>query len=161
LKRPLIIGLGNPLMGDDGAGSRVVELLSADPAVQARADLEWAGTDLFRAAGWMEGREWVILVDAAESTGRAGQGVGEISLVEGGLQETHAQQAHALSAAQALELLCKVTPSLAGTRFTWVLIHVAAAQTTAGLSAEVSAATTLAAYLIRGKLDQWETRPNL
>ena len=161
MKRPLIIGLGNPLMGDDGAGSRVVELLSADPAVRACADLEWAGTDLFRAAAWMEGREWVILVDAAESTGRAGESVGEISVVEGGLRENHPQEAHALSAAQALELLRKVTPELAGTRFTWVLIHVAAAHTTAGLSAEVSAATTLAANLIRGVLDQWETRPNL
>jgi hydrogenase maturation protease len=161
LKRPLIVGLGNPLMGDDGAGSRVVELLSADPAVTARADLEWAGTDLFRAAAWMEGREWVVLVDAAESTGCPGQSVGEISLVEGGLQENHPQQAHALSAAQALELLRSLTPELAGTRFTWVLIHVAAAHTTAGLCAEVSAATTLAAELIRGCLDQWETRPNV
>jgi hydrogenase maturation protease len=161
LKRPLILGLGNPLMGDDGAGPRVVELLSADPAVTDRADLEWAGTDLFRAADRMEGRDWVILVDALECAGDLGQTVGQISVVEGSLRENHSQQAHTLSAAGSLELLRSLTPALAGTRFTWVLVHVAAAHTAAGLCAEVSAATTLAAELIRGWLDQWEVRPNV
>ena len=146
MKRPLILGLGNPSMGDDGAGSRVVERLSADRAVTERADAEWVGTDLLRAAGRMEGRAWVILVDAMESPGQPGP----IEVVEGQLPDRGPQQAHWLSAAQALGLLRATMPSLAHTRFTWVLVHVAAARASAGLCAEVDAATAQAAVLIRG-----------
>jgi hydrogenase maturation protease len=146
LKRPLILGLGNPFMGDDGAGPRVVELLSVDPEVTGCADAEWVGTDLLRAADRMESRRWVILVDALACDGLPGL----ISVVEGRLWEEGRQQAHWLSAAHALELLRAAMPALAHTRFTWVLIHVAAARTTAGLSAEVGAASAQAAVLIRG-----------
>jgi len=154
-KRPLILGLGNSLMGDDGAGARVVELLNADPAVTACADLEWAGTDLLRSASQLEGRDWVILVDALESAGQTGQ----VSVVEDRFAEERRQQAHWLSAAQALELLRGVMPALARTRFTWVLVHVGAVRTPASLSAEVEAATIQAAGLIRALLDQPGRRP--
>jgi hydrogenase maturation protease len=154
-KRPLILGLGNPLMGDDGAGARVVALLRGDPAVTACADMEWAGTDLLRSASQLEGRDWVIVVDALESAGQTGQ----VSVVEDRVAEERFQQAHWLSAAQAVELLRALMPSLAQTRFTWVLVHVAAARTLAGLSAEVEAATIEAAGLIRGLLDEPGRRP--
>jgi hypothetical protein len=58
-------------------------------------------------------------------------------------------------------LLRSVTPALLGTRFTWVLIHVAAARAPAGLCAEVGAATKRAAIVIRKLLDQVGVRSNL
>src|ERR1039458_2331996 len=65
-KPRLVLGLGNPLMGDDGAGARVAEMLAADSAVTDRAEVFAAGTDLLRSMERIDGRERVILVDAVE-----------------------------------------------------------------------------------------------
>ena len=84
----------------------------------------------------MAGRDWVIPVDALECLERPG----EITAVEGPQREDHRQEAHALSAAQAPEPLRSVTLSRARTRFTWVLVHMAAAHAGTGLPMEAGAA---------------------
>lgn len=62
----LVLGLGNPLCGDDGLGSEVVEMLARrelPPAVR----VENAGTPGFALAAWLEGApQRLILVDAAK-----------------------------------------------------------------------------------------------
>src|ERR1035441_1834937 len=62
MKPLLIIGLGNPLMGDDGVGALLAESLAG----RADADVLIGGTDLLRCAGEIEGRQRVILIDAVQ-----------------------------------------------------------------------------------------------
>lgn len=61
----LIIGLGNPLRGDDGVGPRVVEELHRRglPEGVEAIDVGTGGLDLLRV---MDGWDAVIVVDAAE-----------------------------------------------------------------------------------------------
>jgi hydrogenase maturation protease len=61
----LILGVGNPLLGDDGAGIRAVELLQQQnlpPHVQV---LE-IGTPGWGLGAWLEGRSYVIMIDAVD-----------------------------------------------------------------------------------------------
>ena len=68
----LVIGLGNPLRGDDGIGPRVIEELHRRglPAGVTAVDGGTGGLDLLRI---LEGWERVIVVDAAEVGLEAGQ----------------------------------------------------------------------------------------
>lgn len=61
----LILGVGNPIMGDDGAGIRAVELLSARD-LPANVRVMEAGTPGWGLASWLEGFSSVILVDAVQ-----------------------------------------------------------------------------------------------
>lgn len=61
----LILGLGNPLQGDDGVGCRVVEALQAYQLPEGVEVLD-GGTPGIGLLHLLEGRERVILVDAAE-----------------------------------------------------------------------------------------------
>ena len=68
----LVLGLGNPLRGDDGAGCRVIEELmrrELPPGVEL-LDGGAIGLGLL---DLLEGRERVILVDAAEMGRRPGE----------------------------------------------------------------------------------------
>jgi hydrogenase maturation protease len=70
--RELILGLGNPLRGDDGVGCRLIEELAGrelPPGVQV-LDGGAAGLELL---DLMEGWEGVIIVDAAEMGCRPGE----------------------------------------------------------------------------------------
>jgi len=148
VKPLLIIGLGNPLMGDDGVGVRVSQLLAADSEIAVAADVIEAGTDLLSSLDRIEGRRRVILVDAVESLSDPGR----ISVIEGPLLEERAAYVHSLSAAQAVELMRKVMPGLQDTRFTWVLVHVPSARVSQEMSPEVAAAVPLAAAVVKGLL---------
>ena len=148
MKPLLIIGLGNPLMGDDSAGLRVSDLLASDSAVTNAADVIAGGTDLLSSMDRIEGRTRVILVDAVESLSDPGR----ISVIEGPLLEERAEYVHSLSAAQAVELMRQVMPGLQGTRFTWVLVHVASARVLQQMSPEVAAVVPLAAAVVKGLL---------
>jgi hydrogenase maturation protease len=68
----LVLGLGNPLRGDDGIGPRVVEELVARrlPEGVAVLDAGAGGLDLLR---MMEGWDQVVIVDAADVDAGRGQ----------------------------------------------------------------------------------------
>ena len=68
----LIIGLGNPLRGDDGVGVRVVQAL-AEQALPAGVEVVDGGTQGLGIVNLMEGRQCVILVDAADLGTKPGQ----------------------------------------------------------------------------------------
>jgi hydrogenase maturation protease len=68
----LIIGLGNPLRGDDGVGVRVVHAL-AHHALPDGVEVVDGGTQGLGIVNLMEGRRRVILVDAAELDMKPGQ----------------------------------------------------------------------------------------
>ncbi|GBC79416.1 Hydrogenase 2 maturation protease [bacterium HR09] len=59
----LVVGFGNPLMGDDGVGLLVIELLK-ELGVAPHVRLAEGGTDATVLAGLWQGEERVVLVDA-------------------------------------------------------------------------------------------------
>ena len=60
-----VIGLGNPLRGDDGVGVRVTQMLMAEDLPESVQVLE-GGTQGLGLVSLMEGWQRVILVDAAD-----------------------------------------------------------------------------------------------
>lgn len=61
----LVIGLGNPLRGDDGVGVRVAQIL-AEQTLPPGVEVVDGGTQGLGIVNLMEGWQRVILVDAAE-----------------------------------------------------------------------------------------------
>jgi hydrogenase maturation protease len=146
MKPDLVIGLGNSLMGDDGAGAAAAEVLANDRRLARRTDVIAAGTDVLRCAHQMERRRRVVLVDAVE-----GEVPGEISVMR--RPEARATtHVHHFSAPEMLALLRQVTPSLHETEFTWVLVTVPAATAGAQLSPEVAAAIPRVVERVRQEL---------
>lgn len=141
----LILGLGNPLMSDDGVGVRAAEMLAADPEVLRRADVVAGGADLLRYMDLFEGRRRVILIDAAEGPGDPG----EVRVVEDVPGANRPESVHALSAPEALDLIRRVMPSLEETRFTWVLVCIRSAAIHPELLPEIAAALPRAVEMVR------------
>jgi len=127
MKPQLVIGLGNPLMGDEGIGWHVADRLAADPRLPAGAEAITGGTDLLGCAGRIEGRQRVVVVDAILDDAEPGS----VSVGIGDLEERQ-EHAHHLSVAQAVKLLQLITPA----RFTVLGVSVRAA----GLGEELSPA---------------------
>lgn len=73
-RRPgtLVIGLGNVLRGDDGVGVRVIQALSAQP-LAPDVEVVDGGTQGLGLVPLFEGRERIILVDAADVGKAPGQ----------------------------------------------------------------------------------------
>jgi hydrogenase maturation protease len=108
MKPVLVIGLGNPLMGDDGVGCQVAESLASDPRLPPGVEAVCGGTDLLRCANLMEGRERAIVLDAIDDGAPPGT-VADIDCEAGG-PDTQ-EHAHHLSAVQSVRLLrMTVTP---------------------------------------------------
>jgi hydrogenase maturation protease len=61
----LILGVGNPLCGDDGAGPRIVEMLR-ERALPANVQVQEAGLPGWGLPSWLEGWSSVFLVDALD-----------------------------------------------------------------------------------------------
>jgi hydrogenase maturation protease len=61
----LVLGVGNPLSGDDAAAGRVVELLK-DRRLPQHVYLKDAGTPGLALPNWLDGWRSVVLVDAVE-----------------------------------------------------------------------------------------------
>jgi hydrogenase maturation protease len=102
MKPLLVIGLGNPLMGDEGIGWHVAERLSGDPRLPAGAEVIWGGTDLLRHADRMEQSRRVIVVDALRDDAEPGS-VRSLEAPAG--LDNRQDNAHCLSAVQAIQLL--------------------------------------------------------
>ena len=148
MKPDLVIGLGNPLMGDDGAGAAAAEILANDRTLARRVDVICADTDVLSCASRMERRRRVLLIDAVE-----GEVPGSISVLrESPLFDGQQQHAHHLSAPAMLALLRQVTPTLHDTEFTWILVTVDSARVGQQLSPEVAAAIPKVADLVRQEL---------
>jgi hydrogenase maturation protease len=128
MKSLLVIGLGNPLMGDDGVGWHVAERLAADARLPEHAEVICGGSDLLRYAGEMEGRKRVFLIDAIQD----GSGAGTVTVFDQDFRglEQHQEHAHHLSAIQAVNLLRLLVPA----RFTLLAISISSARREPALS---------------------------
>jgi hydrogenase maturation protease len=63
--RPLILGLGNVLMGDEGIGVLAVRRLAAREEIASRAEVIDGGTGGFHLLGFFRDHPLLILVDAS------------------------------------------------------------------------------------------------
>lgn len=137
-KSVLLIGLGNPLMGDEGIGWHVAERLRMDPRLPPYLESIAGGTDLLRYAPLFEKYRHVVLVDALLDENAPGH----VRFVDGPLSGFDSRQghAHSLSALQAIELLQLLTPSLSAVHITLALVGIASASIAAELSAPLAAA---------------------
>lgn len=133
----LIIGLGNPLAGDDGIGQYVVELLATDPRTPHDTEVLSGSTDLLRFADRLAGRTSVYIIDAVLNNSEPGT----ISIVNPSLSQSMPirQQAHCLSPLQAVVLLQNMVPELRRARFTFIGISVDSARMSSNLSNRLGA----------------------
>lgn len=76
-QRPLILGVGNLLMGDEGVGVVAIWRLE-EAGLAAQADLVDGGTGGFHLLGYFRGRSHIILIDAASD----GQPPGTVTLIQ-------------------------------------------------------------------------------
>jgi hydrogenase maturation protease len=82
--RPLVIGFGNTLLGDDGAGIRLVERLRRD-CDPAAADFVDGGTMSFSLLGYVEAAPCMLMIDAAN----LGESAGAAKLFEGAAMDDY------------------------------------------------------------------------
>ena len=68
-ERILILGIGNPLMGDEGIGVRVAEVFMRNFVLPDGVEVLDAGTMGLGMMGLFRGRDLVIVVDAVDHTG--------------------------------------------------------------------------------------------
>jgi hydrogenase maturation protease len=133
MKPVLAIGLGNPLMGNDGVGCVVAERLASDSRLPEYAEVICGGSDLLGCAGQMEGRSRVLVIDAIQRDTE----LGSVVTFEGarsGLDE-HQDHAHHLSAIQAIRLL----EMIRSIRCTLLGISISSVALGTGLSPELDA----------------------
>ena len=109
-ERTLILGIGNPLMGDDGAGIEAVRML-AESKLPGHVTVREAGTPGWGLVEWIQDWPSVVIVDAVQMGLQPGEwqrfDAGEVRLIagEGTLSLHEPDLAGGLALAQALDLL--------------------------------------------------------
>jgi hydrogenase maturation protease len=139
----LIVGFGNRLMADDGAGPAVIERLwtmGLPPVARA----EQGESDALRLAGLWRGEEQVWLVDALLGGGEPGslRRLGHEELLA--LPQRHAT-AHHLSLPESLRWLAVAQAGMAGVRYRLWGITPARVEPVEGLSPAVAEAVEIVA----------------
>lgn len=147
MKPVLVLALGSPLAGDDDVAAHVLAALAADPAVADVAELVTAGTDLFRHADRIPGRERLVLVDAALSSAPAPRVT--VHPHPPPAAETRRTHAHDLDPVAALELLRRSDPAIAAVPAHWLLVEVPELALGSGLSPAAAALVADAARTLR------------
>jgi hydrogenase maturation protease len=127
-----VLGLGNPMMSDDGVGCIVAERLAGDPRLPENTEVSWGGTDLLRYTDQMQGRQHVIIIDGMLGAGRPGAvTVFDNELAR--LEQRH-RHSHGLSAPGLIAVLRTASPEHARVHFELFAIAIASAVAGARLS---------------------------
>lgn len=137
----LIVAFGNPLVGDDGAGHAVADLLDASLGHRDGVRVERADTDALRLPSLWRGEQRVWVVDAVSS----GTPPGTIHRLEHEALlavKQHHRHAHRLSLPECLRWIALSMPEMASVRFRFWGIEVESVAPAQHLSAAVAAATT-------------------
>ncbi len=99
--RTLVLGMGNPILSDDGVGLRVVERLAEEPMPEG-VELQSSEVAGLRLLELVRGFTKVVIIDALKS----GRRPGEVQRLEGTAFKGGQRygSAHSISLGQALEL---------------------------------------------------------
>jgi hydrogenase maturation protease len=137
VKPHLVIGLGNPLMGDEGVAFPLVEALRQDPRLPEDVEVLWGDADLLGCADKMTGRTRVTLLDALLDPSDPGA----LCIFDGDFDslDTGQPSAHQLSAVGAIELLRITDTSLREVRFKLLAVAVSSADMRPELSPALAA----------------------
>jgi hydrogenase maturation protease len=135
-ERRLVLGLGNPIAGDDGIGSHLVQRLRDHPRLPSDIDIMEGGTDLLRLAPQLEQRPGVVLIDALLDPGEPGK----LLRFQGDFRELDERggSVHHLCPVQALRLLRCLYPPLREVPTTFLAVTVACARISHELSPALS-----------------------
>ncbi len=145
--RVLVVGLGNPLMADDGAGVAVAERLQATE-LPAGARAEVGGTDSLRLLSLWRGEEEVWLVDAVVRDAPPGT-IHRLTHEEILSTPQRHASAHVLSLPESLRTIAAVQPDMARVRFRLWGIEPESVAPAPGLTPRVAAgAETLAVEIV-------------
>jgi hydrogenase maturation protease len=153
----IIIGVGNPYRGDDGAGLAVARSLRSRSPRDVEV-LERNGEPASLIAAW-EGADAVILVDAVSSGSKPGT-IHALDAVKTPLdRDLFRYSVHAFGVAEAVEL-SRALGSLP--RILWVYgIEGESFEMSEELSAEVFAAVPRAAQAVLDKTEEIVSRPSI
>jgi hydrogenase maturation protease len=100
----LVLGFGNVLLSDDGAGVRLVELLRAQ-ASPGTADFVDGGTLGFSLLPYLEATDSMLVIDAAQlSTGAASIGLFEDEAMDRFLRSTRRRTVHEVGLIDLLDM---------------------------------------------------------
>ncbi|MCJ7432376.1 MAG: hydrogenase maturation protease [Anaerolineales bacterium] len=154
--RIIVIGLGQSMRGDDGAGPQAVrQWQESFPETAGRLEvrvetLELPGLDLL---SYLDGMDAAILVDAVQSSALPGT-LHRFRLNDTSSFTSDAQSAHGWGVAETLQLGCAIYPSLAKCRV--ILIGLAGKDFEMGakLSPEVEAALPEAVEMIQREVSR-------
>ena len=101
-ERILVAGVGNRLMGDDGFGPRVIDLLSTHP-LPMNVELRDVGTASFSMATDLSDYDLVIFIDSMEMEGEPGQ-ISRFEDVDGNVIKPVGRTIHELGLGELLEV---------------------------------------------------------
>lgn len=138
----LVAGLGNVLMGDDGAGPHVIRLLQTSYSFPSNVTVVDLGTPGLSLTSYITGYDAVILIDTIKANGAAGS----VRLVE--MEQLHIVPPKRVSPHDpALHEAMMTAEMLGQAPASVVLVGIVPQQTTmgSGLSASVEAALSIAA----------------
>ena len=103
MKKRLVVGLGNANVPADAIGIQIAQALAECDDLPDDIEIICAGTDLLRVADQLRDRDIIILIDAAVSPNDA---AGTVFCEHGSPRLANVRQdAHHLSAVQALDLI--------------------------------------------------------
>jgi hydrogenase maturation protease len=132
----LIVGVGNPLLGDEGVGWHIVENLSQMVMPDDVRILD-CGCDLLNLASCIDKPRRIIVVDAIRAGGKPGQ-IHTFNLDELDAIQTQKASAHQLQIVDTLRLLKQTYPCLACCKITVMGIEPGALELSTELSEEVN-----------------------
>jgi hydrogenase maturation protease len=117
--KTLVIGLGNPILTDDGVGVKVAYAVRDALAPSAREDVTVteAGVGGLHLMEMMVGYEWVILVDAIRTPGGRPGAISRLTLddIASAVPTQHSASTHDMNLPTALEMGRRLGLSLPGT----------------------------------------------
>jgi len=131
----LIVGVGNPLLGDEGVGLHAVRSLSQLPMPE-EVDILDCGCDLLNLISYIDKPKKIIILDAIRAGGKPGR-IYKFDLDELETIQTTTRSAHQLQAVDALQLLKKVCPCLSHCRIIVMGIEPKAMELNGDLSQEI------------------------
>ena len=132
----LIVGVGNPLLGDEGIGPRAVHNLS-QLSMPSDVDILDCGCDLLNLVSYIDKPKKVILLDAIRAGGKPGR-LYRFDFDELETIQTTTRSAHQLQTVDALRLLKKVCPCLNRCEIIVIGIEPKVMELSGDLSEEVS-----------------------